>query len=103
MGRKMQVMLQNKNWQLFLIFWIANVVLSIAYKVYYYHTGNHLHYTWLPDMLFFVLVVLTVASNDYSFVFVGALLFLLFYAVGSWSISSFYPNILYLFKAVINT
>lgn len=103
MGRKMQVMLQNKNWQLFLIFWIANVVLSIAYKVYYYHTGNHLHYTWLPDMLFFVLVVLTVASKEYSLAFLGALLLLLFKAVGSWSIASYYPNKLDLYKDVIKT
>src|SRR5690625_1844830 len=103
MGSKLQVELQNKKWQLFLIFWIINVVLSITYKFYYYHTGNHLHYTWLPDMLFFVLVVLAVVSKDNGLALLGILLLLLFKAIGSWSIATYYPNQLNLYKDVIKT
>src|SRR5690554_5440980 len=103
MGSKLQVVPQNKKWQLFLIFWIINVVLSITYKFYYYHTGNHLHYTWMPDMLFFMLVVLAVVSKENCLALLGILLLLLFKAIGSWSIAAYYPNQWDLYKDVIKT
>lgn len=103
MKNKMQTLLQNKKWQLFLIFWIVNVSLSIAYKFYYFHTGDHLQYTWVPDMLFFMLILLAVFSKQNSLVLLGMLFLFLCKAIGSWFIAAFYPNQVDLYKDVIKT
>src|SRR5690625_1858964 len=99
----LQVVLQSNKCQLFLVFWIINVMLSIAYKFYYYHTGNHLLYTWTPDILFFALVVLSIFSKENSSVILGIMLLLLCKIIGSWSIASFYPNQMDLYKDVVKT
>lgn len=99
----MQVLLQHKKWQLFLMFWIVNVLLSVAYKFYYYHTGDHLPYTWIPDMLFLSLVIMATLSKRNILAFLGVLFLFLFKAIGSWSIASFYPNQMDLYKDVVKT
>src|SRR5699024_10784799 len=99
----MQVLLQHKKWQLFLMFWIVNVLLSVAYKFYYYHTGDHLPYTWIPDMLFLSLVIIATLSKRNILAFLGVLFLFLFKAIGSWSIASFYPTQMDLAKDVVKT
>lgn len=103
MGNKVQILLQDKRWQLFLIFWIVNVILSIVYKFYYYHTGQHLHYTWMPDMLFFLLLILAIPPRENSLALIGMLSLLLFKVIGSWTIAPSYPNDIDLYKDVIKT
>ena len=103
MGNKVQIVLQDKRWQLFLVFWIVNVVLSIMYKFYYYHTGQHLHYTWVPDMLFFLLLILAIPPKENGSVIIGIFSLLLFKAIGSWTIAPHYPNEIDVYKDVIKT
>lgn len=100
---KVQSILKNKTWRFFLIFWVINILLSVLYKFYYYHTGNHLLYTWMPDMLFFIFMLLAVCSKENTFGFLGVLMLLMFKVVGSLSIASFYPNQLDMYKDVIKT
>lgn len=103
MGSKVRILLQDKRWQLFLIFWIVNVVVSIVYKFYYYHTGQHLHYTWVPDMLFFLLLIMAIPPKENGLVLIGMLSLLLFKVIGSWTIAPHYPNGIDLYKDVIKT
>lgn len=103
MGNKLQLVLQNKRWQLFLVFWVINVVFSIIYKFCYYHTGQHLKYTWVPDMLFFLLLILAIPRKENGLVLMGILFLLLFKIIGSWSIASSYPNTIDLYKDVVKT
>lgn len=103
MANRIQLILRDKRWQLFLLFWVVNVVLSIVYKFYYYHTGQHLHYTWLPDMLFFLLLIIAISPKENGLVLVGVFSLLLFKIIGSWSIASHYPNDIDLYKDVIKT
>lgn len=103
MKNKMQTLLQNKKWQLFLIFWIVNVSLSIAYKFYYFHTGLHLQYTWLPDMFFFLLLIAAISPKKNGLALIGMFFLLLFKVIGSWTIAPHYPNDIDLFKDVVKT
>lgn len=103
MAIKVQALLQNKKWQVFLIFWLTNVVLSVAYKFYYYQTKQHLQYTWLPDILFLLLLILSISPKKNRLALFGIGLLLLFKLIGSLSIASHYPNILDLYKDVVKT
>lgn len=103
MENKVQILLQEKRWQLFLIFWVVNVVLAIVYKFYYYHTWQHLHYTWVSDMLFFLLLIIAIPRKKNSLAILGIILLLLCKSIGSWTIAPYYPNHFDLYKDVAKT
>ena len=100
---KVKNCLLRYKWQLFLVFWLANVVLSIVYKFYYYYTGNHLQYTWVSDMFFLMFLFIAISKKENKWIFISIAFLLLCKIIGSTSITSFYQTDFQLYKDVIKT
>lgn len=103
MKAKLRHCLEKRKWQIFLLFWIVNVLLSVVYKFYYYDTGQHLKFTWIPDLLFLLVMFLTIPPRRYKTAYIGIGLLFLFKAIGSFSIVSFYDTSLELYKDVVKS
>lgn len=103
MGYKLVNILRNKRWEFFLVFWCVNLLLGVVYKFYYYYTGQHLQYTWLPDMAFLFLLLANLFIIKNRFVLVGVFSLFFFKVIGSLLIADIYTVPLDLYKDVVKT
>lgn len=103
MGNRLLTILNDKRWEVFLFFWIVNVLLSSIYKYYYYSTGEHLQYTWIPDMLFLLLLIISLFYKRSFLAIVGIFFLLLSKGIGSNSIADFYPVEMDMYKDIVKS
>lgn len=93
----------NLTGYIFVTFLILSLSISILYKYVLFYHGVHLKYTWVTDLMFFVIINMwLIHKRIYNLILIVVLL-LLIKAIGSFFIYEFYENQLDYFKEVSKT
>lgn len=91
------------KWNIFIFFWMLNFVIGVYYKFHYFTKAEHLHYTWIPDTIFFLsLIYYLIKENEFK-VLSSIGLLLLFKFLGSFSLYSTYESLYYFVRDVFKT